>query len=79
MISEFQALSDKIDQLAELTVTLRRENAQLRQGNAALMAQNIDFTRRMQEATQRLDALLNQVPSLDNGANKPPANEDAHQ
>ena len=30
MIADFQELSDKIEQLAELTQSLRRENAQLR-------------------------------------------------
>eukprot|EP01034_Spumella_vulgaris_P041256 gene41256-51074_t len=40
MISEFQELSDKIDQLAEMSLALRRENAQLRHANAALAADN---------------------------------------
>jgi regulator of replication initiation timing len=46
MISDFQDLSDKIDQLAEMTAALRRENAQLRQANAALVAENMGYQRR---------------------------------
>jgi uncharacterized coiled-coil DUF342 family protein len=85
MISEFQELSDKIDQLAELTVTLRRENAQLRQEvthvretNAALAAQNVDYQRRASEAVFRLDKLLAQFPEVAAAVqNTPPANEEA--
>ena len=65
MISDFQELSDKIDQLAEMTVALRRENAQLRQGNAELVAQTIAYHRKMQEATARVEALLQKIPPLD--------------
>ena len=77
MISEFQALSDKIDQLAELTQTLRRENAHLRQGNARLVAQAIEYNEKMKEATARLEALLEQVPSLKPPEDKQPQSEEA--
>ena len=65
MISEFQDLSDKIDQLAEMTAALRRENAQLRQANAALVAENMGYQRRLNEASGRLEALLGKIPGLD--------------
>lgn len=65
MISEFQDLSDKIDQLAEMTHALRRENAQLRQANAALVVENMGYQRRLSEASGRIVALLEKVPSLD--------------
>jgi regulator of replication initiation timing len=65
MISEFQELSDKIDQLAEMTVALRRENAQLRQANAALVVENIGYQKRLSEAHSRVSALLEQIPALD--------------
>ena len=65
MISEFQELSDKIDQLAEMTNALRRENAQLRQANAALVVENMGYQRRLREASDRIVALLEKVPSLD--------------
>ena len=64
MISEFQELSDKIGQLAEMTHALRRENAQLRQANAALAAENTVYVERMGEAQQRVLALLEKIPEL---------------
>jgi FtsZ-binding cell division protein ZapB len=63
MISEFQDLSDKIDRLAELTVSLRRENASLRQSNALLSAENIAFMERLAEAQLRVEALLEKMPA----------------
>jgi regulator of replication initiation timing len=47
MIPDFQELSDKIDQLAELTHALRRENAQLRQANSALVVENMGYQRKL--------------------------------
>jgi cell division protein ZapB len=63
MISDFQELSDKIAQLAELTQTLRRENGQLRQANAALVADNMGYQRRLSEAHERVSALLEKIPA----------------
>jgi cell division protein ZapB len=63
MISEFQDLSDKIDRLAELTASLRRENATLRQSNALLSAENIAFMDRLTEAQLRVEALLEKIPA----------------
>lgn len=77
MIPDFQELSDKIDQLAEMTVALRRENAQLRQANAALVADNIGYQRRLSEAATRIEALLEHVPALDVAGAAQPDNEDA--
>ena len=80
MISEFQELSDKIDQLAEMTQALRRENAQLRQANAALVVENIGYQKRLSEAAGRVVALLEKVPALHDGAaadDTLPENEDA--
>jgi len=72
MISDFQDLSDKIDQLAELTSALRRENAQLRQANAALVAENMGFQRRLSEAHERVASLLEKIPAA-----PAPVSEDA--
>jgi cell division protein ZapB len=74
MISDFQALSDKITRLAEMTTSLRRENAVLRQFNAHLTNENIAYIQRMAEAQQRLEALLKQMPAPE-GAD-PTATED---
>ena len=65
MISEFDDLSDKIDRLAALTQSLRRENAQLRQSNAMLSAENVAFMDRLAEAQRRLEALLAKLPAPD--------------
>jgi len=63
MISEFHDLSDKIDRLAELTQSLRRENATLRQSNALLAAENEAFMERLSEAQRRVEALLARIPA----------------
>jgi cell division protein ZapB len=65
MISEFQELSDKIDRLAELTASLRRENATLRQSNALLSAENVAYMERLSEAQRRVEALLARIPDPD--------------
>jgi len=61
MISEFQDLSDKIDKLAQMTQALRSENYLLRQANALLSAENLDFKHRLLTAQQRVEALLAQL------------------
>jgi len=61
MISEFQDLSDKIDKLAQLTQALRSENYLLRQANALLVTENVDFKHRLLTAQQRVEALLAQL------------------
>jgi cell division protein ZapB len=65
MIADFQELSDKIEQLAEMAQALRRENAQLRQANAALVTENLGYQRRLAEAHGRVSALLEQIPPLE--------------
>ena len=62
MISEFHLLSEKINQLAELAQSLRRENADLRLNAAAMSAENAELSKRMQEAHQRISALLEKIP-----------------
>ncbi|MDL2358079.1 MAG: hypothetical protein QFF03_22740 [Pseudomonadota bacterium] len=62
MISEFQDLSDKIDRLAELTASLRRENAALRQASAILSTENSAYKGLLAEAQRRVAALLEQLP-----------------
>jgi DNA repair exonuclease SbcCD ATPase subunit len=62
MISEFQDLADKIDRLAELTDSLRRENADLRRLNSILIKDNLDYATRFAQAQQRVQDLLAQLP-----------------
>jgi hypothetical protein len=64
MISEFHDLSDKIDQLAALTQSLRTENYLLRQANTILGAENLAFQQRLAEAERRVIALLGQLPPV---------------
>jgi cell division protein ZapB len=63
MISEFDQLSEKIDQLAELARSLRRENADLRLAMTALGDENADLASRIQQAHQRVSALLEKIPA----------------
>ncbi|WP_342117835.1 hypothetical protein [Pseudoduganella sp. OTU4001] len=65
MIADFQELSDKIDRLAEMAHALRRENAQLRQANASLVADNLEYQRRLGEAQTRVMALLDKIPAAE--------------
>jgi cell division protein ZapB len=65
MVSEFHQLSEKISQLADLAQSLRRENAELRLNMAALTAENAELTMRIQEAYQRVSALLDKIPTPD--------------
>jgi uncharacterized protein (TIGR02449 family) len=61
MISEFQELSDKIDRLAQMAQALRSENFLLRQANALLSAENLDFKNRLLLAQERVEAMLAQL------------------
>ena len=79
MISEFTDLSDKIDRLAELTLSLRRENATLRQSNALLAAENLAFMERLSEAQRRVEALLATIPAEPDDALPEAAPSDAHE
>ena len=65
MISDIHQLSEKVGQLAELTQSLRRENADLRLIVAALSEENKDLTKRIEEAYQRVAALLDKIPCGD--------------
>ncbi|MBY0241677.1 MAG: hypothetical protein K2X55_20430 [Burkholderiaceae bacterium] len=62
MISDFHELSDKIDQLADMTMALRRENAELRQRNVALAAEAQAYQLLLAEASRRVSALLEKIP-----------------
>ena len=62
MSSEFHQLSEKVAQLAAMTQSLRRENADLRLNVAALTTENAELSQRMDEAHQRVAALLEKLP-----------------
>ena len=65
MIPDFHQLSEKIAQLAELAQSLRRENADLRLKSALVAAENAELSKRMQEAHERVAALLDQIPAAE--------------
>ena len=63
MVSEFSSLLDKVSQLAELTLALRRENADLRNEVVTLTDENARLSSRMKEAHDRVSALIDTMPS----------------
>jgi cell division protein ZapB len=79
MISDFELLSQKVGELAELAKGLRRENADLRAHAATLGAENDDLLRRMQAAQERVSALLSRLPdpdAIDEAASSPVSDEE---
>ncbi len=63
MISEFQQLSKKIEQLAALATALRHENAELRLNLMAVSAEHALGQEKIRQAQQRIGALLAQLPA----------------
>ena len=59
---EFDELAQKIERLADLTKTLRAENAELRRNAGALHALNLELQQRMDEAQRRVSALIALLP-----------------
>jgi cell division protein ZapB len=62
MHSELDALDQKLAQLVQLTQRLRAENLQLRQEIAASVSQQRKSQDKVNEAAQRLEKLLSQLP-----------------
>jgi len=62
MHSELDALDQKLTQLVQLTQRLRAENLQLRQEVAAALSQQRKSQDKVNEAAQRLEKLLSQLP-----------------
>lgn len=65
MISEFEQLAEKVSRLAELTQTLRQENAALRRTAVDLASENKELRERVQEAYSKVEAILAQLPEDD--------------
>ncbi|MCH8619754.1 DUF904 domain-containing protein [Undibacterium sp. TS12] len=63
MISEFELLAEKVTRLSELAHALRSENARLRNEVTSVTTQNADLQHRMQQAHDRVSALLAQLPA----------------
>ncbi len=62
MQSELDNLDQKLAQLVQLTQRLRAENLQLRQEVAAAVSQQRKGQDKVDEAAQRLEKLLAQLP-----------------
>ena len=62
MHSELDILDQKLVQLVQLTQRLRAENLQLRQEVAAAVSQQRKRQDKVDEAAQRLEKLLSQLP-----------------
>jgi FtsZ-binding cell division protein ZapB len=77
MISDFDLLSQKISQLAELAQALRRENADLRISMATISADNASLTARMNAAHERVTRLLEQMPATALGTDAEDDEEEA--
>jgi cell division protein ZapB len=62
MHSELDVLDEKLAHLVQLTQRLRAENLQLRQEVAAAVSQQRKSQDKIDEAAQRLEKLLTQLP-----------------
>ncbi len=62
MQSELDNLEQKLTQLVQLTQRLRAENLQLRQEVAAAVSRQRKSQDKVDEAAQRLEKLLSQLP-----------------
>ncbi|MBO9538646.1 DUF904 domain-containing protein [Herbaspirillum sp.] len=65
MSSEFQQLADKVAQLARLAQNLRDENAELRRHVKTLSDDNAQLNQRIDEAYQRVSAVLAELPAAE--------------
>lgn len=64
MISEFNALSEKVSRLAAMTLALRQENAALRLQLGNLGVQHEELAERMGQAHLRLEAIMDKLPTV---------------
>ena len=62
MEAELTTLDEKIIQLVQLTLELRKDNSRLRQDLASIEVENKRLSGKVDIAKTRLEALLNQIP-----------------
>ena len=62
MEAELTTLDEKINQLVQLTLELRKDNSRLRQDLASIEVENKRLSGKVDMAKTRLEALLNQIP-----------------
>ena len=62
---DFESLTEKVNQLAELSIALRRENNALRIRNAELVSEQNMMNERLHQARERIQVLINMLPITD--------------
>ena len=62
MEAELSNLDEKVQQLVQLCLKLRRDNSGLRQQLASAKSENDRLNLKISTAAQRLEALIEQVP-----------------
>jgi cell division protein ZapB len=62
MNAEFHQLAKKIEQIATLVQTLRKENTDLRSQLDELTTTNAELSERIQQAHERVSVMLNNAP-----------------
>lgn len=67
MVSDFELLAEKINKLAALALTLRRENAELRIRNAELENEQSMMNERLQLAREKITQLIGSLPETTQG------------
>lgn len=77
MSSEFQQLADKVAQLVRLAQSLRDENTALRRNVKALTEDNTQLNQRIDEAYQRVVAVLSELPVAETEGSAEAAEETA--
>jgi phage shock protein A len=63
MLDDLDQLAGKINELARLVHSLRSENQQLRAQLAAVSAEHESMRGRVEEASRRLDLLMERLPA----------------
>ena len=62
---DFESLTEKINRLVEMTLSLRRENAELRTRNAELVNEHQIMSERMEQARERVAVLISNLPDAE--------------
>ena len=65
MLFDFDSLTEKINQLVDMTLLLRRENAELRTRNAELVNEHKIMSDRMEQARERVTVLIGSLPNAE--------------
>ncbi len=64
---DFESLTEKVNQLADLSIALRRENNTLRIRNAELISEQNMMKERLNQAKERIQILIDMLPVTADG------------